>query len=197
MSTESDALDLTYWHESLPDKGTFRTDEQVAASLQWWRKDIAAFSHIDIKYGRYKGTGPIGDASRVRKARNYVNRQTDNPQSPFFGYSFGTKRNGSGQKWMMLIVRSHETPSARGLQDATQEQVSRTIQMAAHVANEVAVQITRLSELETQYMAAGRIPQAMFCHDAAHELRVLGRIEMDTLRSGQELGLLTSAGVVL
>lgn len=191
MGILDDAIELVCWFESLPDCGTWDSDEKIAAKLRWFAGGHRSV-HMPSAKARLKGgSGPDGDVARVRRARRYVDM--NNEHQPFLGYSFGTKRNGAGRKFMMLITpNGANAPSA--VDEAASEQMGRAVQQTNQAASERARMIHKLNEHEQAYIKANELAKAFLMHDAAKELQTFGQLSMTTLQTARQLGVLGQIG---
>jgi hypothetical protein len=191
MSLLDDAVELVCWFESLPDCGTYHSDERIAARLGWFNGGASLGPITSARRRVGGGSLPSGDAARVRRARRYVDQ--NNGQQPFLGYSFGTKRNGSGVKFMMLITPKMRN-SGEAADEAASEQMGRAVQQASQATSERARMIHKLNEQESAYIKDSKFDRALVLHDAAKELQTTGQITMSTLRAARELGILREVG---
>ncbi len=181
MGLLEDALELVVWFENQPDCSSYKKDAEIAVDLGWFVRSMP------LGVPR-RDRGNFGEAARVRRAKRKVDKDGRDGDCLFAGYSFGTKRNGSGVRYTMLHTpKSKHHPDA--LNEATSEQFGRANQAAEQHKAEVARMTYRLQELEEVYIQAHQTDRAFCVHDAINDLRTFGSIRLDTLKDARRLGI--------
>ncbi len=181
MSVLEDSLDLVVWFETQPDCGTYKKDGEIAVALNWTVRSMP----VDTPR---RNRDSFGDGARVRRARRYVDRGSD---QMFSGYAFGTKRNGAGPRFIMLYTpQKGNAPEA--IQESTSEQMGRAVQATQQHHAEIDRMIRKLEEDEQHYVELHQMDRAFCVHDAISELRTFGHLTMGTLRNARKLGILRS-----
>lgn len=190
MTLLNDAVELVCWYEAQPDCGTYAKDEAIATHLGWL---LGGWSQPkdNGKALRRGGDTSRGDAARVRRARRFVDK--NNGQQPFIGYAFGTKRNGGGMRFSMLVT-PRMASAVQAHDESVSEALGRSVQQANQAASERARNIAKLGEQEQAYIAAGEYEKALVVHDCVKELQTFGNITMATLSAAREHGILVGAG---
>ncbi len=186
---EERSLDLVCWYESRPtvpraptsDNGTWHKDAGIARELHWWKggKQYPQ-GNPTTKSQQLKQA----DAALVRRARRYVDRNNN----LFSGYSFGTKRNGSGPRWSHLSTPTSDS-SETATDAAAAEQFARLSQMEQQHGVELERDIDKIEALQETYTAAVEIDKAICLHDAVVDIRATGRISPATVSEARRLGI--------
>lgn len=176
-----DMLEVVVWFETQPDCSTYKADGEVAAAMGWTVRSMP------LGVPR-RDRGNFGDAARVRRAKRAVDRAGRDGDPMFVGYSFGTKRNGSGVRYSMLQTPKN-TPPVDAANEATSEQFGRAAQAASQRAAENARIIYRLEELKSGYIKQHQNDRAFCIHDAVTDMRTFGSIRLDTLKQARALGI--------
>lgn len=191
MAILDDAVELVVWYESQPDCGTYKSDSKIAERLGWVIGGMTAPKRLAASSSSKSGLQPKGDAGRVRRARRFVDQHND--RQPFLGYAFGTKTNGAGVKFSMLITPRMGN-AIDAMQESSSEQMRRAVQQTEQAAAERARMIAKFNEDEAAYITAGKFEHALVIHDAAKELQMFGQLTMATLQQARHLGILSRFG---
>lgn len=192
MAILDDAIELVCWYESQPDCGTYKTDAQIAERLGWFMGGITKPKYHPGRNSLDRSSGlPKSDMARVRRARRFVDQH--NKTQPFLGYSFGTRRNGTGRTFSMLIT-PNGVNAPEAVDEAASEQMGRAVQQANQAAAERARMIDKFAELEESFVREQKFDHAFCVHDAANQLREFGTIRMLTIQEARRLGILALSG---
>lgn len=179
-----DALELVIWFETQTDCSTYKVDGEVGAAIGWTVRSMP------LGVPR-RDRGNFGDAARVRRTKRYIDRQGRAGDPMFAGYSFGTKRNGSGLRYTML-----NTPKTKhhgdALNEAASEQIGRAVQQAAQRSMEIDRIVYRLQEMKNSYADAHQMDRAFCVHDAITDLQNFGSVRLETLKKARSLAIFTA-----
>lgn len=187
-----DALALVYWYSSQPHHATKLDDRDISIELGW-----TFTKKTDIPHPTKRDRGVIlGDANRVRRARQYVDSGRDDM---FAGYTFGTRENGGGVSYSRL-----KSPDDKSLRDESgrarhlASQLARLVQGAAQHAAEIARDVILMRELLEQMKTnADPVDRILALGNAVRDLETFGRIQPQThwemVKAGVPIGTADAA----